>query len=837
MNLKLNYKGASEILGYTMVILVISITVALIMTGLIPGVSNQQAKQKLELSKNYINTFDHKIKEVMALPNGSTTKINIDLDKLYLLIDSNQNKIEIYQITNSNFYKEKVEVKKDSIYTYKDKQKLVAGIEYTNINLISDELINNKKIELYITKLEKNKLKISTQATENVSWYDENWKYRKRLLLDSNYISADLNNFTVPVEIIDKDLGYYAKDDGKDIIFTMDDGTFKLKKEIDYFSEDVIYKKKITIDSNKVYDNLTDFTILISITDSNLSSYTREDGLDIYFTLSDGLTIIEREIEDYNFETGKLNAWVRIPELLKDENTVIYMFFGDKNQRFENSKFVWTEDYKVVQHLSQDGGTGFIGAYKDSTKNNLNGTYNDLDLSNNSNTNASGKIGKANYFDGNEYIDFGDVSQSGNWSKLSVSAWVKWSGETLSNYSGIWYKHNGNDVGRALIQASKKILYENGNGNFFTTNPVLNIDEWHLVTYVFNSEESKEYIYVDGNLAGEMDRVSDYLQQNNTSLYLGFGHLNNLYYTYFGYIDEFRISSQAKTENWIKTEYENQNDPGNFYSIGKIEEVGKKLIAYVKIPKTYANLNSSIYMYFGNEQGSEVTDTDSWDKYYNTVLHFTEKPIANGLGYFDSTKNKHNGVLFNFNFNLDSNTDVYGIIGRGIKLDGIDDYVSVSQSSMEKITYCMWVNKDFEEYKRVVYNSSSNYVINFTSVNYGVYLQNGFPSEGYHSTHGEYISKNENHYICWSYDKQLLKLYVDDHISREVEVTREDDISNGNLLLAKAYSGAEYFKGMIDELKISNTIRSDDWLKTEYLTQKYSIYLFKTGELEKNESN
>lgn len=837
MSLKKNNKGASEILGYTMVILVISLTVALIMNGVIPGVSNQQAKQKHELSKNYINTLDQKIKEVMALPNGSTTKINIDLDKLYLLIDSNQNKIEIYQITNSKFYKETTEIIKNGLYTYRDKQKLVAGIEYTNINIISDELINNKKIELYITKLEKNKLKISTQAIEEVSWYDENWKYRKRLLLDSNFISADLNNFTIPVEIIDKDLGYFAKEDGKDIVFTTDNGTFKLKREIDYFSQNLIYKQKITIDSNKVYDNLNDFAVLVSITNSDLINHTREDGLDIYFTLSDGLTILEREIEDYNFESGKLNVWVKVPELLKDEDTVIYMFFGDKNQRVENSKFVWTEDYKIVQHLSQDGGNGVVGAYKDSTLNNLNGTYNDLDLGNNSNTDVSGKIGKANYFDGNEYIDFGDASQAGNWNQLSVSAWVNWSGETLSYYSGIWYKHNANDVGRALIQASKKILYENGNGNFFTTNPVLDIDQWHLITYVYNSEENKEYIYVDGVLSGEQNRVSDYLQQNNTSLYLGFGYLNNLYYTHFGYIDEFRISSKAKTNNWIKTEYENQNDPDNFYSLGEVEEVGKKLIAYVKIPKIYANLNSSIYIYFGNNQANETNDTDSWDKYYNTVLHFSEKPTTNGLGYFDSTKNKHNGFLYNFDFNIDSNTDVYGIIGRGIKFDGTDDYLSISQDVIEEITYCMWVNKEFEEYKRVVYNSGSNYVINFTNPNFGVYLRNGLPSAGYHTTYGEYILKHENHYVCWAYDKQTLKLYVDDHKSREVEVTREDNISNGLLMLGKAYSGAEYFKGMIDELKISSTIRSDDWLKTEYLTQKYSAYLFKTGELEKNESD
>lgn len=40
-----------------------------------------------------------------------------------------------------------------------------------------------------------------------------------------------------------------------------------------------------------------------------------------------------------------------------------------------------------------------------------------------------------------------------------------------------------------------------------------------------------------------------------------------------GQIDEVRISATARSGNWIKTEYNNQNSPGTFYSVGAQEAV------------------------------------------------------------------------------------------------------------------------------------------------------------------------------------------------------------------------------------------------------------------------
>ena len=38
-----------------------------------------------------------------------------------------------------------------------------------------------------------------------------------------------------------------------------------------------------------------------------------------------------------------------------------------------------------------------------------------------------------------------------------------------------------------------------------------------------------------------------------------------------GYLDEVRVSDKKRSEEWISTQYNNQNDPSSFFSIGPEE--------------------------------------------------------------------------------------------------------------------------------------------------------------------------------------------------------------------------------------------------------------------------
>ncbi|MCH7604588.1 DUF2341 domain-containing protein, partial [Patescibacteria group bacterium] len=144
---------------------------------------------------------------------------------------------------------------------------------------------------------------------------------------------------------------------------------------------DWLNRKKITVSNTNVDSDLTDFSLLINITDSDLSSVANSDGLDIFFTEETTCDKLKWEKEAYTSGTGALVAWVKVPTITAAANTILYMYYGNSGAAdqtdFEN---VWTSDYKLVLHMEEDPsittdgecGGGSVN-FCDSTSNNNDG--------------------------------------------------------------------------------------------------------------------------------------------------------------------------------------------------------------------------------------------------------------------------------------------------------------------------------------------------------------------------------------------------------------------------------------------------------------------------------
>ena len=76
---------------------------------------------------------------------------------------------------------------------------------------------------------------IYTGQLDEVFWFDSNWKFRKKIVIDHTKISQDLNNFPLLIYLKDNDLKEYAARKGKDIIFIDSEGK-KLKREIENYN-------------------------------------------------------------------------------------------------------------------------------------------------------------------------------------------------------------------------------------------------------------------------------------------------------------------------------------------------------------------------------------------------------------------------------------------------------------------------------------------------------------------------------------------------------------------------------------------------------------------------
>lgn len=412
---------------------------------------------------------------------------------------------------------------------------------------------------------------------------------------------------------------------------------------------------------------------------------------------------------------------------------------------------------------------------------------------------------------------------------------------------------NGDPLENATIS-----ITDNNNTNYtLTTNSLGEIDQniqTHLITYKSEIEGGgvNRTEIIDLNpftIIVSKDGYSTYtttqtIQEkedftiNLPESSLKIGSVTN---SFKGVVDEIRILNKTKDPSTIKTEYNNQVDPSEFYGVGSKETAPtSSLLAWVKVPRVYENRDTPIYMYFGNSLANESNDKETWDNNYKTVMHFNEIVAVNDThGFFDSTNNNNTGTLKLFDFNDSSNTGVTGKIGYAPLLDGLDDYIQITQPTIGgNITYSHWINKKFADSRRATKagggSGSTEYIIIYGSNNFGVYLGGGTPTPGYHDTTDGGIKTNDWSYITWSYDKSQLKLYVDGDLKRTVAVSRDTNIENSPLNLGLYYGiSNENFLGNFDELRISNTIRSDEWIKTKYNNQSDPESFINIGLLEK----
>lgn len=139
-----------------------------------------------------------------------------------------------------------------------------------------------------------------------------------------------------------------------------------------WYDKDWRFRQKITINADKVATNLTNFPALVKMTNAaaGVFSKARVDGDDILFTAADGINLLDFEIEFYtNAGLKELEAWVRISSLPTNQDTSIYMYYGNPGASdHQNSTSVWDSNYVMVQHLNESAGMNY-----DSTTNSNDG--------------------------------------------------------------------------------------------------------------------------------------------------------------------------------------------------------------------------------------------------------------------------------------------------------------------------------------------------------------------------------------------------------------------------------------------------------------------------------
>ncbi|MHA2185192.1 MAG: DUF2341 domain-containing protein, partial [Promethearchaeota archaeon] len=345
-------------------------------------------------------------------------------------------------------------------------------------------------------------------------------------------------------------------------------------------ANDYEFYKEITIDHTKISgaENLIDFPLLISIFDSDLHDNTQSDGDDIAF--SNNFQWLDHEIElfnpSYNATHAHLVAWVRIPVLSPTDDTEIRMYYGNPFMKTrENPAGVWNENYKGVWHLNEDP-SGISPQIKDSTSNGNDGISGG---SMSTNDQVPGKIDGGIEFDGNDdFIRFPDPLDS---NFMTVSAWIY---STRLDLSWHTIAQRNNDIDNwydwqlyARAQDSPSGFRAVARINFdedyvadeeAESDIVLSTNTWYYIAATYDKNQMR--FFRDGSLT---DTYSDTrnIPDSNRDIWIARNSVWNE--PFEGIIDEFRILDIPQSSDWIKTEYENQNNPDSFMSVGIANKV------------------------------------------------------------------------------------------------------------------------------------------------------------------------------------------------------------------------------------------------------------------------
>lgn len=431
------------------------------------------------------------------------------------------------------------------------------------------------------------------------------------------------------------------------------------------------YRKQITFTSDvaKIPSTQSNFPALISITDADLAADAQDDGDDILFTSSDQTTKLSHEIESFNGTTGVLVAWVKIPSLAT--SGVIYMYYGNATCASQQDVAnVWDTNYKAVWHLKET--SGGAGAIKDSTSN-----ANNLTDTGSPTLNATGFVGPAVSFDGtNDYLQIVGMSSPGT--PLTIEFFAK---PNSSTPIGMFDTAPGrSDVARNC---------PSGNVEWWNTSPAvklgLSATTWVHLSFVYRFSGTRIIDWYKNGAAQTSGTGSTSTTLAWTNL--TFGNINGGGTGWYaGFLDEIRVSNSARSADWIATEYNNQNDPGSFYSLAG-EEIGD-LVA--------PSNPTSITGYSDSGKTTEITSGN----FYTYPTPYFEWPAAEALGgAHDTTGGTYLAGVAGYYSYFGTSCGVGGAnpqISRGVLSDtgggvhySADTNVTVPDLTTNNGTYCL----------------------------------------------------------------------------------------------------------------------------------------------------
>ena len=280
-----------------------------------------------------------------------------------------------------------------------------------------------------------------------------------------------------------------------------------------------------------------------------------------------------------------------------------------------------------------------------------------------------------------------------------------------------------------------------------------------------------------------------------------------------------------------------------------IEEWNQSGYSYIWVNVTEIDAGSSqdhIWMYYGNPTAPDVQDqAGTYDETFAAVWHLAEDPGPGGAGDIkDTTSNNNHGTA---EASMTSGDSVTGKIGRGMDFDGSDDYIDCGIGPSLNISNAITI----EAWAKTYTDNGGTIASKHGAGDYGWVLHrrdmgdslgviwsiNG-TSYVTPETAADTFEVNISYHLVITFDGSNIRAYING-----VEDTGGDfpysyaglNISATSTQIARdGYMGTDpayMFNGTLDEVRISNTARSADWIKAQFLSMDNNFITYGSEEV------
>lgn len=306
-------------------------------------------------------------------------------------------------------------------------------------------------------------------------------------------------------------------------------------------------RRKISFNNASRASNLTNFTVLVKLSSSNIDyASVQNSGQDLRFLDASG-TVLNYEIELWN-ESGTSYVWVKVPQIDASSSTdYMWMYYGNASASAgQSATGTWDSSYRLVHHMEEqpNGSTG--QTYYDSTSYANNATNSGWDVVRDTSGQVGNAVGIAQFSD----INTGTDNQLPHASAMTGEFWIK--PTTAIDAYRILYSDtddgSATDATFTMSNASSGTgvsIKMQGGDECSTASGLLPNNTWTHVAISHSGTEA--IIYVNGT---ERARRTDGWVGTSSGGGYQIGTVNQR-----TNMDEVRVSAGVRSADWISAVY------------------------------------------------------------------------------------------------------------------------------------------------------------------------------------------------------------------------------------------------------------------------------------------